>query len=309
MDVVEGIESGVITGLLVVESDPFHHFPDEERLEKAFNKLGLLIVLDCLPSSMACRASIFLPTLNPFETGSTFINQEGRIQFAAPVHAGGTPICQETGGNHPHREYGREIPGRDQKPAWQGLMRLAQAMSLPMETVSIDDGGGPLKWIAGEVPALRELGEKTYPVDGIRTIDNAGPSVVGSSGGPDGQGRERTHMAVGMTPEPIPPEGHLRLLLVEWTFGTEELSSYSCVIQEVEKEPFACMHPDDAAAMGLSDGDRICIPIERGTVQFLLELTSHMARGILVVPRHRQIPWQRFGSFTPTVDPACIKKL
>ena len=34
--------------------------------------------------------------------------------------------------------------------------------------------------------------------------------------------------------------------VADWTFGTEELSTYSQYIQQVEKEPCLFMHPKDA---------------------------------------------------------------
>ena len=35
----------------------------------------------------------------------------------------------------------------------------------------------------------------------------------------------------------------LELLLVDWTFGTEELAGYSDILREVETAPVLCMHP------------------------------------------------------------------
>jgi Ser-tRNA(Ala) deacylase AlaX len=44
-DVIEAIEKGTIKALLVVESDPFRFFPDEERLARAIEKLELLVLV------------------------------------------------------------------------------------------------------------------------------------------------------------------------------------------------------------------------------------------------------------------------
>jgi hypothetical protein len=291
MDILEGIESGAISGLLVVESDPFYHFPDQQRLEKAVNKLQLLIVLDCLPSGVAQRAHVLLPTLNPFETGSTFINQEGRIQFAQPVHAGGVPLCQESRGGHPPRIFREEIPGRDQKAPWQALADLA-AVASPESGNLWEDG--PSGWIAQVNPLFSVFKEKGYPLDGVRVL---GPrSDAKAFGSMEAVSSEN------------PPPDLLELLMVEWTFSTEEFSAYSHVIQQVEKDPFACMHPEDAAGAGLSDGDRISVPLDNGCLQMRLSVTDKMARGALIVPRHRQIPWQKFKGSSTTVPLARIAK-
>ena len=38
MDVIEAIEKGRVKALMVVESDPFWSFPDQERLKQALNR-------------------------------------------------------------------------------------------------------------------------------------------------------------------------------------------------------------------------------------------------------------------------------
>jgi NADH-quinone oxidoreductase subunit G len=315
-DILEKIESDSVTSLLVVESDPFCHYPDQRRLEKAINKLKLLIVFDYLPSGTAQRSHIFLPTSNLFETGSTFINQEGRIQYAGPVHSGGIPICQETCGGHPNRVFRKHVPGREQKAAWQALADLAWAMSPKLVGIS---SGGPWKWISEEVPVLGGFDHARYPFDDVRipgppngtmALEPApvqGPSSGSSSDDPGPDPREGTVAS----PEPgaVPGDDLLDLLTVEWTFGTEELSGYSCYVREAENEPSARMHSQDAAKAGLADGDRICIPLADGPLQIKLEVSNRMAKGVLVVPRHRRIAWQKLSGHSQTVALSRIGKI
>ena len=71
---------------------------------------------------------IIIPTLTHFETISSFINQEGRLQRANPVHANGMPLSQLTGGSHPPREFRNDIPGAGAKAAWQILSELESAI-------------------------------------------------------------------------------------------------------------------------------------------------------------------------------------
>ncbi len=87
-DLVDDIENGLVRALVVVESDPFHYYPDRARLDLAMSKLELLIAIDYFPTETVNRATIFYPSSTIFETGSTYINQEGRAQFAQRVHHG-----------------------------------------------------------------------------------------------------------------------------------------------------------------------------------------------------------------------------
>jgi NADH-quinone oxidoreductase subunit G len=52
------------------------------------------------------------------------------------------------------------------------------------------------------------------------------------------------------------------------------------------------VHEDDAAAAGIADGDRARLTLSSGTAEILLHTSASMARGIVIVPRHRRIPWQ-----------------
>ena len=94
-DLVTDIEKGFVRALVVVEGDPFHYYPDGLRLDRAMSKLELLAAIDYFPTETVKRASVFCPASTIFETDSTFINQEGRAQFAKRVHHGGAPIWGE----------------------------------------------------------------------------------------------------------------------------------------------------------------------------------------------------------------------
>ena len=170
MDVIEAIEKGKIKALMVVESDPFWSFPDQERLKQALDRVDLLLVMDYLPSRTARLAHIFLPTRTVFETETGFVNQEGRVQFAAAAHCGGIPISQVAAGNHPPRLFRHDIPGGEPEPAWEILARLAHAM---------DSAGGERipssraelwAWIAREYPVFANVQSLDEQPEGIRVI-------------------------------------------------------------------------------------------------------------------------------------------
>jgi hypothetical protein len=85
------------------------------------------------------------------------------------------------------------------------------------------------------------------------------------------------------------------LLLVDWTFGTEELSAGSACLEPLAAEPSAGLHRLDAAALGVADGDRVSIRSEHGALDVRVRLFENMAAGVIVVPRHRKLAWQALG--------------
>jgi anaerobic selenocysteine-containing dehydrogenase len=76
----------------------------------------------------------------------------------------------------------------------------------------------------------------------------------------------------------------------ERTFGTEELSGYSACLRELNEPPFVGLHPADAAALGLREGDRAALRTPAGALALTVRTFADMAAGVVVVPRLRPAP-------------------
>ena len=82
---------------------------------------------------------------------------------------------------------------------------------------------------------------------------------------------------------------------MDWTFGTEELASYSHLMREAEAAPVLLIHPDDAGKLGLSDGDRAALHLPKGSLAVTVKLAATLAPGVVVLPRHRQLDWRKLA--------------
>jgi len=100
----------------------------------------------------------------------------------------------------------------------------------------------------------------------------------------------------------------LELLIVDWTFGTEELSTYSKFIQQVEKEPCLFMNPKDASMMDLKDRERITLHLDKGRLEVELRIVENMASGVIIMPQHRQLAWQKIERWPVKVTVDQIRK-
>lgn len=278
---LESVESGSVRALIVTESDPLNDFCHRDRLLGTLGKLDLLVVMDFLDSETARMAHVFLPTTTHFESGSCFVNHEGRLQYAEAVHHGGIPIEQAGGGSHPPRVYRGDIPGEGPKAAWVILAELGRTLGIPDRDLL---GLGPWSLIGEEIPSLKRLEGTVFPPEGIRILSDGDP--VQWVQGPEARDGEDDRGAV-------PPGDFFEILLTHWTFGTEELSSRSGPLQKVEKEPYGMMHSDDARVLGFSEGDRIVLSLEGGQIRFRLSVADRMGRGVLVLPRHRKLAWRK----------------
>jgi NADH-quinone oxidoreductase subunit G len=276
--ILEDIEDGKIRGLVLVETDPFWHFPDRQRLERALERLDLLVVMDYVNSAAARAAHVFLPTLTLYEAGGVFINQEGRGQMAHMAYGGGLPVAQISGGSHPPRSIRAEIPGGEARAAWQTLTILA-GTSEKTESEGIHED--LTRWLVENYPFLQPLLPiNEIPEEGVRLSQGEDIDI-------HFEHKWSSHMKRGLS-----PTDGLELVTVDWTFGTEELSTYSPYLRKVERDPCLLMQSDDAAELGLADGDSVVIHSGQGTVQVDLRVVENMAAGIVVMPRHRQLAWQ-----------------
>ena len=94
------------------------------------------------------------------------------------------------------------------------------------------------------------------------------------------------------------------MLATETLFGSEILSRYSAPLAAVVPPPTVFLHPQDAASFDIADGDRVRLVTSRGRVTVEASLSDRMAAGVMVVPRLRGTPLERF---VPGVTPAEVR--
>jgi len=265
---------GGVQALVLVETDPFAMYPDRNLLERALARIEFLIVLDYLDTPASRRAHVFLPTQTLYESGGIFINQEGRVQSSAAAFAGGTPVLETGGRDHPPRRYGSGLPGSDPQPAGKLMARLAGA-GIPV------DRNVSHEYFLKRASVLAGLPDAGHlPLDGSRLAL-----------------REISAERFKSMPSPaqtVEPDG-MEIILAERTFGTEELSTYSACLETLADEPFAGLSRQDAEALDIRDGDRIAIPTENGDVLLAARVYGNMAAGAMLIPRLRRLPWQTLG--------------
>ena len=289
---IAAIEQGSIKGLVLVESNPLWQFPDRQRLEQALEQLELLVVMDYLNSEVAQKADIFLPTTTLYETGGIYVNQEGRAQAARPAYRGGIPIAQAGDGDHPARVFGAGIPGAESQAAWQALTGL---MDTGQQMTAEDLRADIWQWLAKTesgfeaLPSIAEI-----PPEGARFFQAPHPAERFASLRPNGGPHT---------------DGRLEVIAVERTFGTEELSAYSACLTELASTPGIFINAMDAEQLNLTDGDLVSIELNSGAVEARLQVAANMATGTLVIPRHKDLDWQKMGTGHTWVRKDQIRKV
>ena len=121
-------------------------------------------------------------------------------------------------------------------------------------------------------------------------------------------GQEQTAQNAEFEEKPGSSDG-LELLTVEWMFGTTEFSAWSDSLLASLTEPTMSMHPNDARSAGLSDGDRVSLELDNGSVEIRVSVSDRTAEGVLVIPRHQSLDWRKMKDFRVRVLPEKIRKI
>ena len=102
---------------------------------------------------------------------------------------------------------------------------------------------------------------------------------------------------------------NFELIPVEWTFGTEELSAHSACLNDLAGIPCIFMNRSAAQKLNLTDGDRLSIELDSGNIEVKLQAEDGMAAGTLILPRHKDLDWQKMNTGINLVRSNQIRKL
>ncbi len=122
--VIEAIETGDVSVLVVVENDLFERCEDHRRLADALQRLDALVVLDHMVTATSALATHAFPTATILESSGTLVNNEGRIQCFGRVlrpAEGVVPSWRAT------RDFIAEI-GRAEDAGWQHFEEVTAAI-------------------------------------------------------------------------------------------------------------------------------------------------------------------------------------
>jgi NADH-quinone oxidoreductase subunit G len=272
--VLDGILEGRIRALVCLESDPFRDARDPARAQAALSHLELLATLDSTPTLAARNAAIFVPTRTCVEAEGSFVNNEGRLQAFAQVMSPGLPLRETSPDSHPPRIFFSGTPGSAPWPAWRVLARLLghteELGTLRRELAAVDPRFTALANVVPDTAGIRLAATATLPA--------------------------------AMAPE-LPhcrPAGTLPLLPVTGFIGSGWLAHLSPALESLRPEPHILIHPEQATALGLVDGERTVLTTRLGHCHVVVRVTARMAKGIVIAP---QLLDSALEGLTPGCDP------
>jgi hypothetical protein len=171
------------------------------------------------------------------------------------------------------------MPGADPAPARQQLAVLAGSKGLVEEDTAWREWLVDYLRLPDSLPAVDDI-----PEDGVRVLAGAATEQ-----------RFGLDWAAAINDD-LSADERLRLVIVDWTFGTEELSGDSPCLDTLESSPVLSMHGEDAERLGLADEELVVLTTETGSVTVALRVVDNMRAGVLILPRHHRLDWQLLGS-------------
>ena len=256
---LDAVQEGRVRGLVCLESDPFTEAMAPARAQAALGRLELLISVDATPSLAAHRADIFLPARANAEMAASYINNEGRLQAFLPAIEPGLPIRETGGGNHPPREFFRETPGSMPEADWWILARL-------------------LEWDATLASVRQAIEAQDVRFAGLAAIsvESTGLCLKARGSMPPAAEQQLPRAAAAES---------LKLLAIPGPVGSHWLAHLSAPLAATEPRPYVCLHPEQAAALGLAAGDRARLTTHFGHCRVEVRTSTQMTHDLILAPQ------------------------
>ena len=288
--IMEGIRRGEIRGLWVIATNPAHSWIDQDDARDLLDKLDFLVVQDMYSTTDTARqADLVLPAAAWGEKDGTFINSERRYGLLKKVRRSPgesmsdfaifRAIAHYWGVGEMFAEW------TDPEAAFRIMQR--GSVGQPCDISGIQDyaqidrcGGIQWPWssddaVASETPATHRrlfTDGRFYHSDGKARLIVAQPSKM---------------------PEPPDDEYPFILLTGRGTVSqwhTQTRTEKSPVLRKLYPNlAYVEIHPDDAATMGVINGDSVTIRSRRAEICVVASVTATVAQGQAFLPMHYEL--------------------
>jgi formate dehydrogenase major subunit len=266
VEVMKAALAGQVRGLYVMGENPAMSDPDVNQARKALASLDHLVVQDIFLTETALLADVVLPASAFYEKGGTFTNTDRTVQLARPAV---------------------EPPGLARQDLWI-IQDIAQRMGLPWEQRGADAVYEEMRQAMPSIEGitwqrLQREQAVTYP---CHSETDPGEVVEFSEHFPTPSGKARFVPAQAQSADETTDAEYPLVLITgrqleHWHTGS--MTRRSAVLDAVEPEATAHLHPDDLARLGLRDDQAINIASRRGNVTLAARADASVPRGAVFV--------------------------
>ena len=267
VEIMDAVHADQIRAMYILGENPAMSDPDVEHARDALAKLDHLVVQDIFLTETANYADVILPASAWAEKTGTVTNTNRQVQMGRPAIS----------------------PPGDAREDWWITVELAKRLGLgwtyshPREVFaemkksmkSFDN----ITW-----DRLEAENVVTYP---SLSPEDPGQSIVFADGFPRPEGRARFTPASIIPPAEVPDVDFPMVLttgrqLEHWHTGS--MTRRASVLDAVEPEANASLHPRTLRDLGVEPGDRIRISTRRGAITIMARADRAVAEDMVFVP-------------------------
>ncbi len=263
----DAVRRGQLSAMVIFGEDVVHSDPDASTIIATLEKLDFLVVQEIFLSKTAELAHVVLPGAGFLEKDGTFTNGERRVQRVRKTV---------------------EPPG-EAHPDWRVLCDLMAATGLPQAFRGPSD---VMDEVARVAPAM--FGGVSYARlegDGLQwpvpSSDHPGTAILHATSFPRGRG---AFSCVDFLPSPsLTGRASDELMLVtgrvlaHYNTGSMTRRTQNAVLVPADALE---IHPDDALARGIGDGERVRVRSKFGEALPIAQLSDRVSRGMLFLSFH-----------------------
>eukprot|EP00913_Durusdinium_trenchii_P035262 g32992.t1 len=240
VEIMHGALKGDVRGMYIMGENPFISDPNSNKVRQALGQLEFLAVQDIFLTETAEFADVILPASSFFEKTGTYTNTDRRVQLGRAV---------------------LEAPG-EARQDWEVVCEIGKRIGLPMEYDSpadvFDEFAALTKNYHGLSHANLGPTGKLWPCANPETED--GVRILFDDAFPTANGRGRFVPCAFQPAHELPDDEFPFVLntgrvLEHWHTGG--MTRRSLALSAIKPDAFAKMHPDDLAAIGTTDGERV----------------------------------------------------
>src|SRR5215213_4385074 len=268
-EIVASALHGGVRGMYMMGENPFLSDPNINKVSKALSALCFLVVQDIFLTETAEFADVVLPATSFLEKEGTYTNTDRRVQIGRNV---------------------LDPPGQA-RADWQTICEIGNRIGLPMEYGSPREVFDEMVALAPAYAGLRydNLGPtgKLYPNPDPEHSD--GTVVLFSESFATDNGKAHLVPAEWMPAKELPDAEfpfvlNTGRLLEHWHTGSMTRRSFA--LDAIEPEARVFIGIEDAARLGVADGDFVRVTSRRGSIELKASLSHRETPGSCFIPFH-----------------------
>jgi predicted molibdopterin-dependent oxidoreductase YjgC len=267
---ISGMHDGRIRAFYLIGENPAHTEPNAKHVEEGLAGLDFLVSQDIFLNESARRfADVVLPASSFAEKDGTFTNTErrvNRVRRAVPLPGNAREdlrividLARALGGEWPEYRSAEEVWDEfaDLSPLWSGIRydRIDE-VGLQWPCVDRDDPG--TAYLYADRPARPSGKAKFWPVDyqpPIEEPDSEYPLVLST-------GRTLYH------------------------YNSATMTMLEDGVTDKQEDPFVELSPEDAAAVGVAEGDWVRLVSRRGAIEARASVGDRVFPGLVWMALH-----------------------